>query len=88
MDGLYLVQDSTLHLSTFVQTSIYVAHNIIKTLNQLVKRKRVNLLVIKKQSFKWKRRKAAIIKKQSFEGQILFAKIEGVNFANLRWRIS
>ena len=53
MVGLYLVQDSTLHLSAFVQASINVNQNIIKIPKQLVKRKRVNLPVIKKQSFEW-----------------------------------
>ena len=82
MDDLYLVQDSILHLSTFVQASIYVTQNVMKMPKQLVKRKRVNLPVIKKQSFEWKGRKTAMTKKQSIERQILFDKITGVNFAN------
>ena len=69
MDGLYLIQVSILHLSAFAQASIYVTQNTIKIPKQLVKRKRVNLPVRKKQSFEW---------------QILFIKTEGVNSANLR----
>ena len=55
MDSLYLVQlqDSILHFSAFVQVSTYVTQNIIKMPKQLVKGKRVNLPVIKKQFFKW-----------------------------------
>ena len=64
-------RDSTFHLSAFVQASIYDTQNIIKIPKQLVKRQRVNLPVIKKQSFEW---------------QILFVKIEGINLANLRLR--
>ena len=67
MDGLYLVKDSTLHLFAFVQALIHVTQNIIKMPEQLIKGKRVNLPAIK----------------QSFEWQILFAKIESVNFTNL-----
>ena len=69
MDCLYLIQDSIFHLPVFVQALIHVTQKTIRMPKQLVKRIRVNLPVIKKQSFEW---------------QILFAKIEGVNFANLR----
>ena len=48
----------------------------VKMPKQLVKRIRVNLPVIKKQSFKWIRRKAATTKKQSFQWQILFVKLK------------
>ena len=65
MDGLYLVQDSTLYLSAFVHASIYVTQNIIKMPKQLVKRKLVNLPVMRKQFFEWTGRKAAMAKVQS-----------------------
>ena len=54
MDVLYLAQDSTLLLFAFAQALMYVTQNIIKMPMQLVKRKRVDLPVIKRQSFEWR----------------------------------